>query len=273
MNNRPNGIGGTTGDTLATCKPLQLAGSVWYLYSATGVDGASPAGKDRQKPLATLAQAHTNAAAGDIIVCLDGHTETLAATQVFSKAVFLIGEGSSAGKPTVSFRTSAANLGVFSLQAGVNLGNIYFPSSVQSNAGPGANVGKVHLGNGNNIIRGCYFEESAFDQLPGLSIATGLSGIRVENSTFISTATLVATRPTYGLYHVGTVSELDVNGCVFSDGTVGFSGAAWDGTAGIGTRMRAQSVSLLLGAEALHNAATTGFFNPQTATGGGRIDW
>ena len=58
--------------------------------SATGSDAASPAGKDRIKPLATLAQACTNAATGDIIVCLAGHAETLTSGQTFSTANILV---------------------------------------------------------------------------------------------------------------------------------------------------------------------------------------
>src|SRR5689334_19357234 len=96
----PNGVGGSTGASLATAAPLYASGQVWYVSSTTGVDGASPAGLDRVKPLATLAQAYTNAAAGDFIVCLSGHVETLTSAQTIGKAdIKLVGEGTGSSRP------------------------------------------------------------------------------------------------------------------------------------------------------------------------------
>ncbi|MEY4931756.1 MAG: hypothetical protein RLZZ403_76, partial [Pseudomonadota bacterium] len=99
----PNGIGGSTGDSLALAKPLMMSGSVWYVDSATGTDAAGSAGKDRSKPLATLATAVSNASDDDIIVFFDGHEETLTSAQTLGKRLSLIGEGSDAGVPTVTF--------------------------------------------------------------------------------------------------------------------------------------------------------------------------
>jgi hypothetical protein len=271
-----NGLGGTTGDSLATTKPLYTSGDVWFVDSTIGVDGASPAGKDRQKPLATLAQAQTNGADGDIVVLLSSHTETFTVGLSLTKSLIIVGEGSSGGVPTAQFKINAANQSVFVLNAAaIQLRNIKFPASVQSNSGAGGGVGKVAIGaTGNStLIRGCYIEQSGLDQLPGLSIASGVARIRIENTTIISTATAVATRPTYGIWHIGTVTDLDVNGLVLSDGTVGFSGASWDGTTGATTRLRAENVSLLLGADAKHHASTTGQLIPSTATSGGAVSW
>lgn len=276
MNVRPNGIGGSSGDQLATCRPLQLSGDVWYVSSLIGTDAASPAGKDRQKPLATLSQAHTNAVAGDIVVLMDGHTETLVAVLTISKAgLDIVGEGQSSGLPTAQLKINAAAASVLNVTgAAVRIRNILFPASIQSNTGSGG-VGKVHINASasKSQVIGCYFQEGANDQLAAVSVQTGATDVRVENATFISTAPTTATRPTYGLLTQGTVTDLDVAGCVFSDGTVGFSSAAWDSSAGVVTRLRAQNVSLLLGADAIMNAATTGWLNVQTATDGGRVVW
>lgn len=277
MRVRANGIGGTTGDALATCKPLQYSGDVWFVNSTGGVDAASPAGKDREKPLATLGQAYTNAAAGDMIVLLSGHTETVTVALNVAKAgLDIVGEGSSGGIPTVRLLVNSATAGVINITAaGVRLRNILFPASVISNTGTGGGSGKIHVNGGGSKAQliGCYFQEGATDQLPGVTIATGMTDIRLENCTFISTATVVATRPTYGFLTQGTVTDLDVFGCVFSDGTVGFANVAWDSTGGTITRLRALGVSALLGADIAISAATVGFLNLQTTTGGGRVEW
>lgn len=273
MKVRPNGIGGTTGDTLVTCKPIQHSGDVWFVNSVGGVDAASPAGKDREKPLATLGQAYTNAAAGDIICLLSGHTETLVAMLLINKTLTIVGEGLSSGIPTVQLKINAAAAGLLTLNTAIVMRNIRFPASVQSNTGPGANVGKVRVGNGSCQLIGCYFEQSGLDQLPAVSIAAAVNVCRVDGCTFVSTATAVTTRPTYGLFHEGALTDLDVVGTTFSDGTVGFSGAAWDGSTGIATRVRGVGVSALLGADIVQHASSVGYINVQTATGGGRLEW
>ena len=101
-----NGCGESTGDELCTSRPLLLptSNSVWYVNSATGTDAVSPAGKNREKPLATLAQAITNAQANDIIVLMDGHAESTTSFMTLSTAgVKIVGAGSSGGIPTVTF--------------------------------------------------------------------------------------------------------------------------------------------------------------------------
>lgn len=270
----PNGIGGLLGDTLVTTKPLYLSGDVWFVNSTGGVDGASPAGKDRQKPLATLAQAQTNSANGDIVVLMDGHTETFTVALAITKNLAIIGEGSSGGVPTVQLKMNAAAQCTLVLTAlGTILANVKFPASLQSNSGSAANQGKVHLTGSSTQVRGCYFEESALDQLPAITIASGLADIRLENTSIISTATTVATRPTYGIYVGGPTTDVDLVGLVLSDGAVGFSGAAWDSTINAVTRLRAMGLSLLLGADMKLHASTVGWIAPPTVTGGGGISW
>lgn len=267
-----NGWGGTTGDSLATAKPVYMSGDVWFVNSATGSDSAAPRGKDRQAPLATLAQAQTNAANGDVVVLMDGHTETFTVGLSLTKALCIVGEGLSSGIPTVQLKINSANQSCLVLStAGIELRNIRFPASILNNAGAGGNVGKVAIAANSCFVIGCYIEQALSDQLPGISLANAVTNIRLENTTIISTA--ISGRAAYGLYHIGTVTDLDVVGCVFSDGTLGFTGAAWDGTAGAVTRLRAQGISQLLGAAIRMNASTVGRINPATVTNGGEVNW
>jgi len=268
----PNGLGEQAGgDQRASQKPLLMSGDVWWVNSVTGTDAASPAGKDQQKPLATLVQANTNAADNDIIVLQSGHTETLTVALAL-KAVTVIGIGTTAGKPAaqIKINAAAAIMLQFTASAG-ELANIYFPAAVQTDTS--AN-GKVRVASISHcIISGCYFESSALDQLAALEISAAAQGVIVEDCTFISTASSGITRPTRGLHVSGAVSEFRMTGNVFDDGGMGYSTAACDLSGGTITRLRAYGNSFLRGAETLIASATVGYFFPPTQSGGAKVTW
>lgn len=265
MNTYNNGLGELLGDSLATSKPVITPGFVWFVNSVGGVDAASPAGRDRQKPLATLAQAQTNAVAGDTILLEDGHTESLAATLTIAKQLYIVGGGSSAGVPTVNFAASGAN-GILSLTAaGTQLRNIRFKVSVVANANIRVSVSVAAR------LKNLYVECGPNDTGQGMQLTA--NNIRVNGCTFVSTATVVASRPGKGLESNGAISDIDLEGSVFDEGTVGFATAACDLSNAAITRLTGDSISLLRGAELLMNAGSTGFLNPTTTTGGGRITW
>lgn len=270
MNTYNNGLGELLGDSLATSKPVITPGFVWFVNSVGGVDAASPAGRDRQKPLATTAQAITNAAAGDIILLEDGHTEILTGNVAVSKQLVIVGGGSAAGIPTVNFTGNAASLTMFTLSvAGTQMRNIRIKPSLQANSA----TTRFSVTAATVRLKGMYFECGANDQLPAVTIGGAPANVRVNGCTFISTATTVATRPVAGLSFLGSApTDIDLEGSVFSDGTVGFSGAACD-LSGFATRLSGDSLSALLGADILINAASTGFLNLSTSTNGGRITW
>jgi hypothetical protein len=257
-----------------TGKPLYTGGDVWFVDSVTGTDAASPRGKDRQAPLATLAQAQTNAAAGDIIVLFSTHSETFTAALTISKALTIVGEGSSGGKPTAKFTMNAAGAETLVLTAAkTSLRNILFPEASQTNTV--ASGGKVNV-QATATIDGCYFEQGAKDQLAAIfsNTAAATDFHSFTNCTVISTATLIATRSPYGIrYITASPSKVTIDGLILSDGTVGFSTAAWDSTAIAITLLQGENISLLLGADMLLHSATGGHLVPATVTGGGRVLW
>jgi hypothetical protein len=267
----PNGIGGTVGDSLDTCRPLQTSGNVWYVSSVIGTDAAGPAGQNREKPLATLAQAVTNSADDDIIVFLQGHTQTLTVAQPIAKRLTLIGEGTTAGKPGVSFIGNSAAQNLLSVTASnVELRNIYFPPNAQNNTVP-----RVLSSNTDFLMRGCYVECGATDRATAVSCSA--SRPRFESSLFISTATLTTAQPTMAIQaEAGSaIVGLIMKDVVVSAGTVGFSNyAAVDFSAAASfTQMKIEGLSLLLGADMAILAAGTGRVNVQLATGGSRVQW
>lgn len=269
------GIGGSLGDSLVTARPLRMSGNVWYVKSGTGADAASPAGQQRERPLATLAQAHTNAAAGDVIVLLDGHTETLAATQTFNKAgITLVGEGSSSGVPTVTFVQNHATNSIFNVTAaGVKMRNIKLAESLISTLNP-----RVTWSGANGEIRGCYFACGSQDGATTVQLSTGASSFLLHSSTFVSTTALGTSRPGAGFLVANALSDIDIFNCVFDSGAHGFAGIALsapalDLSAAAITRLRIEALSILRGADYSINASTTGYVNVQTATGGSRGTW
>jgi hypothetical protein len=268
----PNGAGELLGDSLVVGKPLQTPGNVWWVLSTIGVNGASPAGKDREKPLATLAQAQTNAVDGDIICLMAGHTETLTGALAITKSLTIAAGGSAAGQPTVSFLINAASSTLFTLTAaGIELRNILFPASVQSNTGAS---GKVAVTGVNCKLTGCRFECSGLDQLSAIQPTSTATGLRLERCTIISTAAAVALRPAGGFVSSGNNSDLTLNGCVFSDGTVGFaSGYAFSTGAAIITRLQGENNSLLLGAAMNISPTSIGYLAGTIVTGGGSVQW
>lgn len=89
---------------------LTTRGKIWYVHSGVGSDVASR-GKLATKPFATLdyAVGKCSASRGDIIYCLPGHTETIAAAagldlDVAGITVVFLGEGEN--KATITFTTA-----------------------------------------------------------------------------------------------------------------------------------------------------------------------
>lgn len=268
----PNGAGDTLGDQLVTCKPLYSSGSIWYVNSNGGVDGASQAGKNREKPLATLAQALTNSADNDIIELMSGHVETSPGPWTVAKKVIIVGGGSAGGKPTVKLNGSGAGTGVrINITVdNVEIRNIWFPAATGALA---ASISVV-IGGLLSRVKNCYFELGASDT-SGIRYAAAANTGRIVNTTFISVATLVTQQPTDAVEFLGAVNDLELDGVVFNSGTVGFSSPQAFNVAGNQLlRLKAENVSLLQGADWTSAiAGTTGFLNPQISTGGSRVDF
>jgi hypothetical protein len=270
----PNGAGQSLGNVLATCAPLTSSGSIWYVSSAIGTDAASPSGKNDAKPLATLKQAITNSASGDIIVLMGGHTETSAADADWDcsgKRLTIVGAGSSGGYPTA--KLTCGNVGSVG-------GQVYFNTSfctlrnVWMAVRAAANVNaRVSMSAPNMRLIDCYFPCDQYDTGPAVEMAASNSHI-LSGCTFVSVATSRAAQPALGLKQLGTGTFCRLDGCVFDGGAVGFSNPyAADLSSGAYTHFEGESVSLLRGADIKMNASSTGWINVQTCTGGARVDW
>jgi len=266
-----NGCGETLGDELCTMKPVLLptGNVVWYVNSATGTDAASPAGQNREKPLATLSQALTNAQANDIIVLMDGHTEANSTFYLISTAgLKIVGAGSSGGAPTVKFTFGTG--GGMSLNAlGVEVRNIKFaPRS-------GADATARFFLRTQTAIRGCYFECSTNDTGPACVVLSAADYSEITGCTFVSTATSTSAQPESAIKATGGgTTGLVIRDTTISDGTVGFSNNyGLDLTVAAMTRLKLERVAFSLGASGKVHASSTGYAAGCTTSGGGSLVW
>ena len=265
-NSYPNGLAEATPPILGN--DLRMSGAVWYLDATNGSDDAGW-GTDREKPLATLAQAQTNASDNDVIVCLDGHAETLTAVLALTKILTIIGEGGTTGSPSVIFTLdNGSNASLFTIGvARFGFHNIQFATNSQTNT-----AARISVAGAGFWMNGCYFDCSGTDTGAGLSLGSGADDACIEDTYFVSSATAIATQPSSGLKVAAAVSNLKLNGNVFSDGTAGFStGYALHASTAAITGLRGANNSLLLGASATIHASTVGYLGIGAKTGSPRV--
>lgn len=269
----PNGTGQALGDGLAVNVGLYLSGQVWYVNSATGADAASPRGLSPEYPVATLQQAITNAASLDVIVLMDGHTETIATVlSLGSKHLTMTAGGSASAKPTVKLTdgVAAGNMVATTTSNSVRWRNVWFPKTTQTKT-----QASFALAGGQDAFDGCYFEIDT-NNASYVKVALGHT-VKFKNSTFISVATVKTARamPAIDLTATAGPSDVEIDSCVFDGGTFGWETYAILENGGFSPtfRLQGRSISLLRGADVSLATGTTGYFQVTLNTGGSRVDW
>lgn len=263
------GFGGTSGAALATAAPIYTSGAVWFVSSTTGTDAASPAGKSREAPLASLGQAQTNATAGDSIVMLANHAETLAVKLTLSKAgLTLLGEGQGTSRPT--FHRSA-DVNLWDLTgASIWVENVLFSTDGTS----GFTSDRAVVSANSCRFTGCYFACGVNDSASAaLAVANGVTNLTINGATyFVSSGTSKLLTGNRGLSFVGTATDVELNDVTFDGGTYGWLSSAINGAGAI-TRLRGIDVNLLSGSDVVLAASTTGYLSTLGETGAARIEW
>lgn len=225
----PNGLAGT-GPSLATVLGDYFSGAVYWLD--TNLGNNSNAGTERELPVKTLAQAYTNASAGDIIVIEAGSYESISSSQTLGKAgLMIIGLGTGASRPRY---TASGTVDMFSITAAATkIFNLYFPASTA------VATSRVTTAAAETEVNGCYFECGASDTVASMVVASGGNGCRVINSPFVTTAA----RPAIGLSVTGAVTDLYVENGVFDGGSYGWTDYAMKVSAAA-TRMFVNGITL-----------------------------
>ena len=282
-----SGLGGT-GSELALATKLYVMGKtttqIIYVDSVTGINGASPAGYSRKRPLATLAQAMTNAGDNAIIVMMATHDETIstAVSTGFSEYLSIIGEGTdSAGRPSASLTIAeaVATSGITTSGSNVMFQNIRFKQ-------PTAAMTKltISLAGQGTIFDSCYFESGQYSDGALIKFAPSTcAGLRFKGCTFVSVSTngAIASTPREVLSCGAVAGDMTVrmDDCVFDGGLTGYKEAlnnpfCTDFHLSTGTvRFQGLGLSLLRGAilQLVDENTRWGFASTPTVTGGGGI--
>lgn len=262
------GIGESAGDSLVTGSPLYVSGDVWYVHSGTGTDAVSPAGKTRYSPLATLEQALTNAADGDAICLLAGHTQTVTSQITISERLVILGAGTGASRPKF---TRGADIQMIAVSgARVQFRNVFFEDSTTI----ASSSARVSVSGANARFIDCYFECGGYDEGPAMDLVTGGDGARIDGCTFISVATALADRPAMGMRVANAITGLELVGAIFDGGAVGWTNQyAFDGSAAAITDLRAENISLLRDSDIGLHASTVGYVHVGEASSSARVVW
>lgn len=197
-----------TNDVIAT-------GAVHWVYSVSG-NNANPG--NEALPLATLAQAITNATAsnGDIIIIKAGHTETISSSVTISKAglkIFGIGEGSDAPNFGVSAAIDAINV----TANDVELNNLYFIQGTTI-----SNTSRVNVDARNVVLKNCTFLSGQYDQNT-VTLTANAIDCKIDSCTF----TVSNDGPDYGvIVESASAVGLNITNTTFNGGTYNWDIAA-----------------------------------------------
>lgn len=263
MPHHPAGLGESLGDILATTSNLYTGTNVYFVHH-TGSD--SNAGTSREAPKATVGSAVTAGGAGSIIVCMDGHTETLTAAVVLAAGMVIVGGGQSSSKPTVKFTNNQAAAAAFTMSGtGCELRNIWLEEELQANSSTRITMSGLFC-----LLKNCYIESNGNSDAYDVTISAAY--VRIVGNTFISTASAASARPVGALTGTG-VTYFQVEDNVFDGGSYGYSDYAYKlVTSVIGHKGTGNS--FLRGADMTKPAIGTddGYFAVPTTSGAAQIE-
>lgn len=262
-----HGVGGTTGHALVTERPYwalagAVSGCIWYVGPG-GDDAAIGSGGLRERPLATIAQALTNASAGDTIVLLSGYTASLSSAVTFNKAdITLVSEGTGSSRARI---TCTGTVAMFDVTAvGVCFLNIYFPASTA------VAVARIRSAASGTLIEDCYFECGASDTNWAVKFINGANYARITGATFTAVAA-----GSIGAFNVdvgATMSGLTVEDVTVDGGSFGW-GSASPSVQCIGTLtgLKVLRINLLNNSDMWIGASVTGHVVPGESSGAAYI--
>jgi hypothetical protein len=219
------------GPALAQLAPAYFSGAVQWLDTIGGNN--ANAGTEPELPVKTLAQAVTNSAANGLIIIGEGSTESLSGSQSIATAgIHVIGCGTGSLRPRYTC-TGAVSL-IAASAAGIRFRNLYFPAS------SAAATARINLTAASCEVRECYFESGASDTGSAVIVGAGASNTRIQDTTFLSTAS----RPATAISVTSAVTDCRFEDLIIDGGTYGWSAAAFNVTAAA-LRIGIENVSML----------------------------
>lgn len=261
-------MGAATGDPLARSTSVHSSGLVYYVDSATGDSGNS--GLSALDPFDSLETALGAGLSGDDIIALaDNHAETLATGISLPAGTTIVGMGTSGGIPTPTI--TIGGLPITVAAAGVSLRGVRLALN-------GSTSSMVDVSGAGFWMADCYVSVGTGNNGAVVTLASGADNACIERTTFLSdspreTAASSNDPPSTAITVSAAISDLALREVVFDGGTIGWGDYAFKATAAAITRLRAEQISLLRGADYAINASTTGYFSVDTKTGAAGGSW
>lgn len=275
-----NGLGGSTGDSLALASPLMVSKTVYYVSSTDG--SSSNDGRDRLHPLDSLATVASALSGGggttdSIVVLMDGHAETFSAALAFDqRGTIIVGEGSTSGVPTVTLTHNHASANLLNVTGNhVEIRNVKISVPAQAASGYMINVNATHC-----FFKNVHIDVDENNDAAAVFVDNNAAGARFNGCKFVSTETTTtpAARPytPFVVDNGATHTGLYLEDCTFDGGATGFkAGSDFYALYAGGTinSMFMQNLSLLRGAGIKVGASSTGYIHVGTATGHAEVEW
>lgn len=188
LSNFPNGVSSFGVPVMGGAQIPSTTGNYLFVSSVIGSNGNL--GTNPGQPLATLAQAVTNATAAnaDVVIVLPGHAETIAGAAgiALSKSgLYFVAIGTGRLRPTITWATSTA------AQMTITGANVTLDNFVFILSGVSAVVAAFSVTAADVAFLNCEFVISTGTNAPVLGILTAATAarLRVENCLFIGPAT------------------------------------------------------------------------------------
>lgn len=254
------GLAGTGVDT-ATVFPDYFGTNVIWVNSASSAASDGNAGTEPELPLATLAQAITNASAGACIAVSATHAQTISVTLAVNKAgLRFVGFGTGTARPTLT--PSAGNIATFTVTAAnCVIDNFYLKAAAATS---GASGRLTTNASGTQVLN-CQIDCGAFDQ-EGLLFTTGGDNARVQACTITATAS----RPTRAISHSNAVSNFHLLDTVIDGATFGWAGNAVNVTSAI--NLVAKNVTIMGNADIFGTTVASYQMYGITAIGAAKVN-
>lgn len=264
----PNGLGVSLGASESMTGRYQTSGQVWYVdpANANALDAVG-VGQDINRPLETVAQAISNAAAYDTIVIRSTPADAGAVT--VNKALAFYGGSMSGGLPSTWIDLDGANFWSVTA-ADVEINNLAFRTQQAYIDGGGSAFGSAYI-----TVTGARFRSRDLYLLQNHGGLTGIRfnsggdyadlgpGTRVHLQTGVNASAIMIGAAVTGLRGRGiTLSQVD---------GISHSGPAFDGALFTVTGMRVVEASLINGCDASFHTNTTGTFHLSTSSAGAKV--
>jgi hypothetical protein len=202
-----------------------MSGSIWYV-SPTGADAGGTAGRQRTAPLLTIAQAITNASAGDAIQVLAGSYSISASLAASKAGLRFLGEGSGeTTRPQITIST--ANPAFALSAAGIWIENFTFKTPTASGGS------HVALTAASCKLVDCLFEASGNVTSQCVNLGAGTSNTELIGCQFRGQGASASARPAVGLTIANAISDVMLDTVTFDGGTYGWSGYALTASAAV----------------------------------------